>query len=158
MKTRTCTCGGTMIHSDDMENPFAAGDDKTPFWQCEECGVILQDRMNTEICPHCGKSDIDTDNKGCQYHYLCSECQGTWEVDYEEITTFMRWTDRSGVNQVRPLGPSEPLREAAPELLAACRVARDLIADLDPYALHTIEYDQVDAAIAHATGEKVHPL
>lgn len=39
-ETKQCTCGGTMYHSDDMENPFAGSCDRTPFWQCEQCGEL----------------------------------------------------------------------------------------------------------------------
>ena len=37
-ETIKCKCGGTMHHSDDMENPFAGTDDRRPFFQCEDCG------------------------------------------------------------------------------------------------------------------------
>jgi len=44
-ETIRCTCGGTMIHSDDMENPFAGNvtnrDDLCSFYQCQECGNIV---------------------------------------------------------------------------------------------------------------------
>jgi len=36
-------CSGTMYHSDDMENPFAGDDDKTPFYQCEDCSYVMDD-------------------------------------------------------------------------------------------------------------------
>lgn len=38
IETRQCTCEGAMYHSDDMDDPFAGDDDRTPFWQCEMCG------------------------------------------------------------------------------------------------------------------------
>ena len=41
-ETITCTCGGTMHQSDDMENPFAGPDDRRPFFQCEDCGEIVE--------------------------------------------------------------------------------------------------------------------
>lgn len=41
---------------------------------------------------------------------------------------------------------------AAPDLLAACRAALDLISDLDPHGLNTGTYDQIAAALAKAAG------
>ncbi len=43
MDTKACTCGGIMTHSDDMGDPNSGSSDKTPFWQCEDCGAILND-------------------------------------------------------------------------------------------------------------------
>ena len=42
-QTRECPdCGGTMYHSDDMESPFTPTDeDRSPFWQCEQCGKTI---------------------------------------------------------------------------------------------------------------------
>ena len=56
-ETRICECGGTMHHSDDMENPFDSptGDCK-PFFQCEDCGEIVNENGESEAEP-----DTDTD-------------------------------------------------------------------------------------------------
>ena len=48
METKQCPCGGTMHHSDDMEDPFAGTDDTRPFWQCEKCGRVLDDTPETK--------------------------------------------------------------------------------------------------------------
>jgi len=47
-ETIKCKCGGTMHHSDDMENPFAGTDDRRPFYQCEDCGEIYDTEVPTQ--------------------------------------------------------------------------------------------------------------
>jgi len=58
LKTAKCACGGTMHHSDDMENPFdsTTGDCK-PFLQCEDCGEIVNENGESEAEPALAKAN-----------------------------------------------------------------------------------------------------
>lgn len=47
METQICDCEGIMWHSADMENPCGAVDKEVPFYQCEQCGEIIE--INKEI-------------------------------------------------------------------------------------------------------------
>jgi len=50
METRNCpNCNGLMYHSSDMENPYPDGKDGdlTPYWQCEDCGFIVDNHRPT---------------------------------------------------------------------------------------------------------------
>src|ERR1035437_2980654 len=44
METTKCACGGLMHHSSEMENPGVGA----PFYQCEDCGEIIDDAPTTE--------------------------------------------------------------------------------------------------------------
>jgi len=47
-ETRKCECGGTMHHSNDMNDPFPGEGEGRPFFQCEMCGETVDDGPATE--------------------------------------------------------------------------------------------------------------
>ena len=50
MDTKQCKCSGTMHYSANMDDPFPRGADRAPYWQCEQCGAILEE-INTKHTP-----------------------------------------------------------------------------------------------------------
>jgi len=75
-ETRICECGGTMHHSDDMENPFdqTTGDCR-PFFQCEDCGEIVDENGESEA--ELDADDADDTDKATARPWRVVEEAGT---------------------------------------------------------------------------------